>query len=207
MAATPVSICSNALVRLGADPISSFDESDTSGANLDRTRVVSNLWETVRKQTLRSHSWNCATKRVLLSPDSTAPAFGFTNRFLLPSDWLKTVQFGEDEAGPRYSWRSEGRYLLANESSFPIVYIYDNQTCAEWDSQLVAAAEIAMAFAACYAITKSTSLKDALGAELKTLLQQARTSDGMDDPPETLGDSILLASRYGGNGFGYPNRG
>src|SRR3546814_9999800 len=67
---TEVSICSNALLRLGADPINSFDEADNFGSNIERARLCANLWPNVRRQVIRSHPWNCATKRVVLSPDA-----------------------------------------------------------------------------------------------------------------------------------------
>ncbi|EBA0378294.1 hypothetical protein FIX59_23640, partial [Salmonella enterica] len=62
-----VSICSNALLALGAHPINDFDE-DT-----DHARLCANLYPTVRNKLLRSHPWNCAIKRVVLSPVSAAP--------------------------------------------------------------------------------------------------------------------------------------
>lgn len=201
--ATDVSISSNALMRLGAGSINSFDEADVSGANLDFVKLASNLWPTVRKAVLRQHAWNCATQRVLLSPDSTPPAFGFANRFLIPGDWLKTLQVGIDERY-RCAWRSEGRYFLSDEAAFPLVYVFDNQIVGTWDAALVQAVELAMAFAMCYPVTKSTSLKEALGQEFGMVVQQARTADGQDDPGETLGDSILLASRFGGLAGAYP---
>jgi hypothetical protein len=66
--ATDVSICSNALLRLGAAPINSFEEADELGSNIQQVRLAGNLWPTVRKAILRAHPWNCATTRVLLSP-------------------------------------------------------------------------------------------------------------------------------------------
>src|SRR3546814_17689916 len=88
---TEVSICSNALLRLGADPINSFDEADNFGSNIERARLCANLWPNVRRQVIRSHPWNCATKRVVLSPDAAAPAFGYANRFQMPGEWLRTL--------------------------------------------------------------------------------------------------------------------
>lgn len=197
--ATDISICSNALLRLGAAPINSFDEADPSGSNLDTTRLAANLWPTVRTAVLRLHAWNCATSRVLLSPDATAPAFGFAYRFLLPSDWLKTIQIGRDERY-RFAWRSEGRYILCDESALPMVYIFDNRNVESWDTALVQAVELAMAKAMCYPVTKSTSLQDSLAGEFERTVQAARTADGQDDPGETLGDSILIGSRFGAYG-------
>jgi len=76
--ATSVSICSNALLRLGAQTIASLSESN------DRARLAANLYETVRDSTLRSHPWNCAVKRVVLAPDTDVPAFDFAAQFTLP---------------------------------------------------------------------------------------------------------------------------
>ncbi|MEK9796979.1 MAG: hypothetical protein VW713_09580, partial [Alphaproteobacteria bacterium] len=87
-AISAVSICSNALLLLGDAPISSFDEDN------DRTRLVANLYSAKRDRVLRAHPWNCATKREVLSPDATAPAFDWANRFLLPGDWLRTLSVG-----------------------------------------------------------------------------------------------------------------
>ena len=51
--ASSVSICSNALIALGANPISSLDTSGTDG--LDRVRIAANLYPTVKAAILRSH--------------------------------------------------------------------------------------------------------------------------------------------------------
>jgi hypothetical protein len=194
--ATDVSICSNALLRLGAAPINSFEEADELGSNIQQVRLCANLYPTVRKAILRAHPWNCATARVLLSPDEELPAFGFGNRFLLPSDWLRTLQVGESEGAP-LEYRAEGRYLLSDEGALPLVYIFDNQTPASYDAALVQAMETAMCAALAYPVTKSAAMRDSLGAELKEVLRMARNVDGQDNPPETLGDSPLFASRFG----------
>jgi hypothetical protein len=198
--ATEVSICSNALLRLGADPISGFDEADVMGSNIERARLCANLWPTVRMAVLRSHSWNCATRRALISADATPPTFGFANRFPMPADWLRTLAVGHDEHD-RITYRTEGRFWLSDESEFPVVYVYDNKVPASWDASLVNAMEVAMTAALAYPVTKSTSLAEALSGELRSTLQQARANDGQDDPAETLGDSPLYAARFGARRF------
>lgn len=194
--ATAVSICSNALLRLGADPINSFDEANTFGDNIDRTRLVANLWPTIRRHVLRSHPWNCAIKRVLLSPDATPPAFGYARRFLRPSDWLRTVAMGE-RPGDFCDYVSEGGYFLSNDEALLLTYVFDNDNPASWDSALVGVMEAAMAAALAYPVTKSTSLAEALSIELRNVTAAARAADGQDDPPQTLGDFPLFGSRFG----------
>lgn len=199
--ATEVSIVSNASLRLGGEPISSFDEADLSGSNIERSRLASNLWPTVRRSILRAHPWNVATARVLLSPDATAPAFGYSARFLRPIDWLRTLGVGNDTRD-RIPYRTEGRYYLANESAFPLTYIFDNKDPETYDASLVEAMELGVALALAYPFTKSASMRESIAAELRESLRSARANDGMDDPAETFGDSILLASRLSGGGPG-----
>ena len=101
---TPVSIASNALLMLGDKPIASFLEES------DRARLASNLWPQVRDSVLRSHPWNCAIKRVTLSPDETAPAFDWSYAFSLPGDFIKALSVGN--MGAEGEFRIEGRKLI-----------------------------------------------------------------------------------------------
>lgn len=194
---TAVKICSNALIRLGAEPINSFDEADNTGSNIERARLAANLWPTIRAQVLRSHPWNCAIARVVLSPDATPPVFGFANRFLRPSNWLRTLAVGRQDC-ERLTYRSEGAYFLSDEASFPLVYVFDNDNPATYDAGLFGSMELAMAAAMAYAVTRSTSLTEAVLSEFRANIAAARATDGQDDPAETLGDFPLYASRFGG---------
>jgi len=104
--ATPVSICSNALLMLGDTPISSFDGSTKVASLADA------LYDSTRDSILRVHPWNCAVKRVTLNPDAEAPAFDFARQFTLPGDFLRTLQVGDRAARPDF--RHEGRRILCS---------------------------------------------------------------------------------------------
>lgn len=186
--ATDVSICSNALLSLGAKPFADFSE------NRDHVTLCSNLFPTVRDSILRAHPWKCATKRVLLSPLVDAPAFDFSAQFALPGDWLRTVQVGMK--GNSIPFRSEGRKLLANASALPLVYIFRNDQPATWSTNLVELMEFAMAARVCYAVTASTTLRDSMNAELQQKLKIAKAVDGQDDPPEEFEEGSFVESRF-----------
>ena len=100
MAATEVSICSNALLMLGGQPINDLSE------NSDRARLASNLWPAVRNYVLRRHPWNCAVKRVALAPDLTPPAFDWAFQFTLPPDFMRVLAVGEAGARPTSKLRA-----------------------------------------------------------------------------------------------------
>ncbi len=184
-----VSICSNALLLLGDKPIDSFDQ------NNDRTRLVANLYDMKRDAVLRAHPWNCATKRVVLSPDTEAPAFGWKYQFQLPDDYLRILSVGIEEEAPD-DYAIEGRKLLMNSNVCYLRYIFRNDVEATWDALLVNAMTEVMKAACAYAITKSTSKEEMVERIVRDVLKTARAVDGQEVTPETLGDFPLLANRY-----------
>ena len=187
--ATKVSICSNALLLLGAQSISSLTE-DTP-----RARLCAGLFDSVRDDVLRSHFWNCCIKRVQLSPDVDSPAFDFTYQYTLPSDWVRSIQVGE--YGYEVDYKHEGRKILCSESSLSLVYVYRNEDVSTWDVSLIQAMQYAMAAALAYPITQSASQGQVMEQKLAMYMKRARAIDGQDDPPETMGDFPLIAARYG----------
>lgn len=195
-----LTICSNALMMLGAKPIASFSESEGTGSNLDRAKLCASLYPGLKLAVLRGHFWNATARRVMLSPDATAPAFGYAYRFQLPGDWLRTWGVGDRNTRGKLDYRSEGRFLLSDEPVLPLLYGADVSE-DRWDSLLVDVMTLSMAVRLAYPITASTTVEDAKKAELRNLLKEARATDGQDDPPEQVGDFPLLTSRFGNNGW------
>ena len=190
----PITICSNALMRLGAKPIADFNESEGMGANLDRAKLCAALYPPTKLAILREHYWNCTARRVMLSPDQTPPAFGYAHRFMLPGDWLRTWGVGDTRYGQRLDYTIEGRYVLCDEVVLPLHYGADVPE-EDWDTLLVDVMTAAMTARLAYPITASTSVEEMKQAELQSLLRVARAVDGQDTPPEQFGDSLLLRSR------------
>lgn len=184
-----VSICSNALLELGAQPIASLTEAN------DRARIAANLYESVRDSVLRSHPWNCAVKRVVLAPDTEVPAFDFAAYFLLPGDHLRTLQVGQEDTRPRY--RVESGKIAADGTVLYLRYIWRNTSEASWDTMLVDAMTLTMAARMAYGITKSASMAELRETLRRDFMKQCRAVDGQEDPPETLGDERLLNARFG----------
>jgi hypothetical protein len=182
-----VSICSNALLRLGDSPISSFTDPSK------RATACANLYPEMRDAVLRSHPWNCATKRVVLAPVAEAPAFDYVYQFQLPDDWLRTIQIGE--LGCPLKYTIEGQRILANLDALKLVYIYRNTIEQSWDSTLVDVVTAAMTAVLAYPVTQSASMQQAMQGQFIQTLKQAKAINGQDDDEETLGDFPLLAGR------------
>jgi hypothetical protein len=196
--ASAITICSNALLMLGAKPIASLSDSDDDEVNspLDRVRLCANLYPVERLAFLRQHTWSGAIKRVILSPETTAPAFGFQSRFLRPSDWLRTIQVGQYE-GYIPPYRTEGGYFLVDEAIFYLTYVADVDESL-WDSMMIDVMTRRMAAVLAYPITRDSGQEQLKQQEYAQKLQEAKSVDGQDDPPSTVGGSILINSRFGG---------
>lgn len=189
--ATGVSICSNALLLLGAQTINDFADQSA----IDRAKLCANLYPYQRDSILRAHPWNCCIKRVVLAPLATGPAFGFSHAFEIPSDCIRVLGVGA--GGVQIDYQLESNTIQADTTILELRYVYRNEIESSWDVHLIDLMTIAMAAALAYPITQSTSERDSREAKLAQVLKQAKAVDGQEVPPQTLGDERLLASRFG----------
>lgn len=190
--ASKVSICSNALLMLGSQPIASF----TDGT--DRAKLAANLYPAERLAFMRSHSWGTLTVRVALAPMAEKPVFGFTNQFALPGDCVRLLDVGGE--GESLTYRVERKRVLYSGSVLPVRYIA-NIDEGEWDDAMVHAMELRMAALFAYPITASSSLAADLAQKAKDALHDAKTADGQEDDTQAIEDSPMLNSRYPGGGW------
>lgn len=197
-----ISICAEALLSLGAQPIADFDE------NNDSARACANIYATARDDLLRRHYWNCCIKRQIGSPDTQPPAWGYAKRFPVPSDLITLLgvvvipeasQPGMPAMAPAYTqdYTMEGRAVLANYNSIGFHYVYRNSNVATWDSGLIRMMILRMRWALAYTITKDLTVEAAAAQTFAAELKSYKTADGMETPPwELIGDSLMEA-RYG----------
>ncbi|MHB9828504.1 hypothetical protein [Pseudomonas savastanoi] len=188
--ATAVSICSNALLMLGAQPINDFQEA------VDRAKIAANLYPSTRDDLLRNHPWNCCIRRAVLAPDAEPPAFGYDQQFELPSDCLRVLEVGSADA--QIDYVVEGKRIQANTTVLELKYVFRNEVENTWDAALVELMTLSMAAKMAYAITQSSAVQQSVKQDLEMAKRRARAIDGQEDPPQTLGDERLYAARFQG---------
>lgn len=188
--ATDVEICSKALILVGDKPIASLTEQST------RAAVCNNLYPLAKRDVLRVHLWNCAIKRVQLPALAGKPAFGWSNWFAKPGDWLRLIDVGNC-GNEDYAF--EGNRILANQTTLQIRYVAE-VTEGNWDASLTDTMIKRMAADLAYPITKSTSLAQVKQQEYQVMLRLAKAIDGQENPPEQFGDSPFISVR-GGRGY------
>ena len=148
----------------------------------------------------RSHPWNSLIKRTSLAADSTAPAWGFTYAYTLPSDCLRVL--GVDAYDTNF--KIEGRKVLSTESSIKLVYISRVTDPNEMDVLLRESISAALAADMAYSITANLQIAKLFNEKYQLKLSEARHTDASEgyNTDQTLGptDQVqaddFINSRY-----------
>jgi hypothetical protein len=175
--ATEVSICSNALRKLGDDPITSLTE-DT-----ERARLCNAFYESSRDSLLRSHPWNFAITRATLAQLSTTPAYGFAYQYALPTDpyCLRVLEMEyQDYIFKIENLATVGRVLLSDESTAKILYVGRITDTTLFDSLFVDTLTAHLSAKLAYPITNSTTLQAQMQQLYQAKLSEARSVDGQE---------------------------
>ena len=192
--ASTVDICNGALNQLGATTILSLTE-DSKNARLCNSRYTQ-----VRDGVFRSHPWNCLQKRIELAADTTAPAWGFSYAYTLPSDCLRLLRILDYDS----NYKVEGRKILSNTSSMKILYIARVTDPNEYDELLRETISAALAADIAYAVTSSNPVASNMYNLFQDKLKEARfvdATEGYNTNPDNgqadvMGASTFINSRY-----------
>ena len=175
--ATEVSICSNALRKLGDDPITSLTE-DT-----ERARLCNAFYNTARDSLLRLHPWNFAITRASLTRLSSTPAYGFAYQYALPTDpyCLRVLEMEyHDYIFKIENLATEGRVLLSDESTAKILYVGRITDTTLFDSLFIDTLTAHLALKLAYPITNSVTLQAQMQKLYQAKLSEARSVDGQE---------------------------
>ena len=120
---TKLSICSDALIMLGAKPLSSFSE------GTDAAQICDRLYDDIRDSTLGMFPWTFSFKKVQLARTINTPVNEFKYEYQLPGDRLNNVRavFNQGTSGARhiqYGWAIMGEKLLSSEEKIYVDYQY-----------------------------------------------------------------------------------
>lgn len=119
---TALKVCSDALLLLGARPISSFNEGTDSSNLCDR------LYTDIKRSTLQMYPWSFSMKKVQLARTVNTPVNEYKYEYVLPSDMLGAIRkaYSSNAVGvDSFSdWVIQGDKLLASTEAVYIDYQY-----------------------------------------------------------------------------------
>lgn len=172
--ASEVGIANSALRKVGAKVIVSFTDG-TPSANF-----ISDRYATARDELLRLHPWNFATKRAELARSSDVPAFEFSYFYTLPTDWIRTLNAFDSDAGTgSLNFKEESGTIAANSEDVFLHYVYKVTDPNVMTSDFREALSCLLAMDAATSLASSNALYDRMEKAFETRLMTAKSTDAM----------------------------
>ncbi len=188
MAQSAISLCSKALIKLGAHPIVSFNE------NTAEAEVALQLYLSVRNALLSAYPWRFATAQVKLSRLADNPTADYAYAYQLPVDFLRALSAGVHNKGRGLNYRICENTLQCNVNDVVLTYIYNpgEQNFPPFFDQLLID-KLASEF--CLPLTESTSRCEYLLKQAQNSFTQAKLIDAQQDIPDAISDFPLIGAR------------
>tara|TARA_R100000030_G_scaffold66260_1_gene50449 strand:- start:266 stop:859 length:594 start_codon:yes stop_codon:yes gene_type:complete len=188
-AQSAVDVCSRALILVGAEPITSFDDGNNEAL------IASNMYEDVARASLLNTRWRFSTNQAVLNRLSDAPTGRFDAAYQLPSGWLMTHVVTVNDSPIEY--QTYGDKLFCNEAAsselvLDFTYRADEQG---WPSYFTIAVEYELASVFAVSLARDQSLAQLMTQQAATSMMRARNLDAQQQTTRKLSTSRFIANR------------
>ena len=188
-AQSPVAVCSRALILVGAEPITSFDDGNNEAL------IASNMYEDVARSSLLNTRWRFSTNQAVLNRLADAPTGRFDAAYQLPSGWLMTHVVTVNDTPIEY--QTYGDKLFCNEAAsselvLDFTYRADEQG---WPSYFTIAVEYELASVFAVSLARDQSLAQLMSQQAATSMMRARNLDAQQQTTRKLSTSRFITNR------------
>lgn len=188
MALSDIALCSRALIRLGAAPITSFHDGTAE------SEIAGALFGSARDALLSAYGWSFAIGQAQLDRLETPPVADYQNAFQLPSDYLRALSAGAGGRGRGLNYRITRNVLHCDADSVTLTYIFRPHE-AEFPPYFDAILIARLSAEFCIPITENTSRAEVMYRMADTEFQRARQIDAQQDSPVQIEDFSLIKAR------------
>lgn len=182
MAQSSTSICNQALARLGAKRINSYEDASDTKPEALYCRL---FYEQTAKALLRSHIWWFAKHRVQLSQDTSSPSFQWTYAYTLPNDFLRPILVYDGSDNPtgetEYDYELEGARLLTDDSAVYLKYVRWVADESSWDALFTELMILHLAKKLVIPLSQDVQLKTEIENDLVPLMRRVRAMDRQEE--------------------------
>lgn len=189
MALSSIELCSSALVKLGANGISSFEDGTAEA------RVASSLYPLVRDALLCAHPWTFATAKAQLARLALEPITDHRYAYQLPNDFLKALSAGQGGRGRGLIYQIISRQLHTDADAVVLTYLF-RPSEGDFPAYFATALVTRLAAEFCLPVTENTSRAEGLARFAENELRLARLIDSQQDTPPRVEDFTLIRARF-----------
>lgn len=193
--ASEVSICNAALQKVGGNRITSLTDGSVNA------RHCNARYTEVRDRELRRHVWGFAVTRVELAADTDGPAFGPTNYFTLPADFIRLAPQDPEVTSNDHDWRVEGLKIATyDDAPLEVRYVKKVTDPNTMDSLFRDVLAQALALELVEIITQSNTKPEKLTREYRDLIAEARRVNAIEKVSEQPPEDTWVTVRESGVG-------
>lgn len=185
---TDLGICSNALLKLGAESITSYQDGTAEA------EIASSLYPLIRDSLLSSYPWKFAIAQRSLIRLVEVPVADYQYAYLLPNDLLRIISAGKGGRGQGIEYTINENRLHTNAGEVVLSYIFrpDESRFPPFFCEALVA-RLAAEF--CLPLTESTSRAELLSKTSDELIKRARLIDSQQSTPQRFEDYSLVEAR------------
>lgn len=189
VANSAIDICSRALILIGAEPITSFNDNTTEAL------VAVNMYEDVAQASLCNTRWSFATEQAQLNRLTDEPTGRYDAAYQLPSNLLMLNAITVNDNKTKH--RIYGDKVFTNTSAADEViadYIYRADE-SDWPSFFTLAVEYALAAIFASSIARNEGLTQIMEVKANNLMAKARNLDSQQNTTQKLTTSRFITER------------
>lgn len=188
-ASSAVDVCSRALILIGAEPITSFDDGNNEAL------IASNMYEDIARASLVNTRWRFATNQVVLNRLSDAPTGRYDAAYQLPSGWLMTHAVTVNDNPIEYQTYGDKLYNnAASTDELVLDYTYRAEE-QYWPSYFTVAVEYELAIVFAVGLARDQQLAQLMSQQAIQAMTKARNLDGQQQTTRKLITSRFIANR------------
>lgn len=187
--ASPYTLCSRALVRVGANPISSFEDGTAEST------AAGQEYELAVEAALGFYRWDFAQKRMTLVPNDAPPSARFAKAYDLPGDCLLVhTLFGADGRSPVVFARQQNT-LEADAGDAVVVEYTFRAPEAIWPPYFSEALSLKLAASFAMSIARNRDFAESLEKLATVEFRRAKLADSQARTAGRLPRGRLLRNR------------
>lgn len=188
MALSDIGLCARALIKIGAAPITSFEDGTS------QSEIAGALYEPARDALLSAYAWSFATGQVELNRLSTSPTADYTYAYQLPNNFLRALSAGGKTRGRGLHYRISGGELHTNSPEVVLTYIYqpEEEAFPPYFAQVLIT-KLAAEFT--IPVTENTSRSEVMRSQAENEYRRARQIDAQQDTPGRIENFTLIDVR------------
>lgn len=182
-----VELCSMSLIKIGALPITSFDD-ETAEAEIAKA-----LYQPLLEGLLVAHPWAFSLAQQNLSAEADNPFEGYAYAFALPPEAMRTIS-ARTKSYRNCVYRVVGSYIVSDTQSLTLTY-QRRPSSVDFPPHFVQALTARLSAEFCLPLTESASRSEVLQKLAGVELRLARLIDSQQASAKALEDFSLIEVR------------